>query len=214
MQNHFSLIDKICLEFDKALKTLAPNSHKKAERFHGAENLPEADLSLTEKKQAAALMRVNHVGEVCAQALYQGQAMTAHLDSVKEQMKQASDEEQDHLIWCANRIHELDGHTSYLTPFFYCGAYTMGAIAGAIGDRWSLGFVAETEKQVTVHLESHLERLPIQDRKTKIILEKMRAEEIQHAETAIQAGGAELPSPIKKAMELAAKCMTNTAYYV
>jgi ubiquinone biosynthesis monooxygenase Coq7 len=209
-----SPLDKLCLHFDKALKTLAPNPHKKAHRPHGAATLLEADLTEAEKKQAARLMRVNHVGEVCAQALYRGQALTAQLPTVREQMNAASNEEQDHLHWCQERIIQLDGHTSYLNPLFYAGAFALGALAGKMGDKWSLGFVAETEGQVSEHLKEHLEKLPPQDQKTRLILQKMLKEEAQHAQTALEAGGAELPLPIKKSMRFAAKCMTSSAYYV
>jgi ubiquinone biosynthesis monooxygenase Coq7 len=209
-----SPLDQLCLHFDKALKTLCPAPDQKAERTHGAETLPATSLTEAEKKQTAALMRVNHVGEVCAQALYRGQALTARLASVREQMNTASAEEQDHLHWCRERIAELGGKTSLLNPLFYAGAFALGAIAGKIGDKWSLGFVAETEHQVATHLKEHLAKLSPQDQKTKIILEKMLAEETQHAQTALEAGGSELPTLVKTSMRLAAKCMTSTAYYV
>jgi ubiquinone biosynthesis monooxygenase Coq7 len=214
MPIQFSLLDKLCLHLDAALKTLAPHPHQKAQRSHGAENITEANLNTAEKKEIAALMRVNHVGEVCAQGLYRGQALTARLESVQDQMNIASNEEQDHLHWCAERIKELGGHTSYLNPLFYVGSFALGAIAGACGDKWSLGFVAETEKQVGVHLQSHLDKLNPNDLKTKAILEKMQQEEEQHGKMAMDAGGTLLPSPIKIAMQIASKCMTSTSYYL
>lgn len=161
------------------------------------------------QNQSAALMRVNHVGEVCAQALYQGQALTSRSIAVKDKMNEAANEEVDHLNWCFQRIEELNGHTSYLNPIWYLGSFTLGVTAGLAGDKWSLGFLAETERQVVEHLESHLERLPEEDILSRQIVEKMAEDEAKHAEMAEDNGAAELPDAIKSAMKFTAKLMTN-----
>jgi ubiquinone biosynthesis monooxygenase Coq7 len=159
-------------------------------------------------------MRINHVGEVCAQALYQGQATTARLDTVRDKMERAAQEENDHLAWCEQRLEELDSHKSYMNPLWYAGSFAIGAAAGMAGDKWSLGFVVETERQVVRHLEKHLGRLPAQDEKSRAILEQMKVDEAHHATTALQAGGAELPAPIKTAMRISSKLMTTLAYKI
>ncbi len=171
-------------------------------------------MSYQEKRHAASLMRINHTGEVCAQALYQGQALTAKLPNVRDKMEQAAQEEVDHLAWCSERIHELGSRESLLNPFWYASSFTIGALAGIAGDKWSLGFVAETEYQVCRHLDDHLEKLPIQDSKSRVILQQMREEELKHATTALEHGGAELPKPIKGAMGLMSKMMTSSVYYI
>ena len=160
------------------------------------------------------MMRVNHAGEVCAQALYQGQALTARRKETRDQMKQASDEENDHLAWCRQRLKELGGHTSLLNPLWYTGSFAIGAVSGLIGDKWSLGFLAETEHQVVNHLERHLQKLPPDDSKSRLILEQMKLDEAQHETSAHNAGAADLPEPVKKLMELASIVMTTTAYRV
>ena len=162
----------------------------------------------------AALMRVNHVGEVCAQALYQGQALTARDDAARDALARAAREEEDHLAWSAERIRELGGRPSLLNPFWYAGAFAIGAAAGALGDRWNLAFLAETERQVEEHLAGHLERLPEGDGRTRAVVEAMRADEARHRETALGFGAAELPGPVKHAMRLASKVMTTVAYRV
>lgn len=167
-----------------------------------------------ERRLAGRLMRVNHAGEVCAQALYQGQALTAREPRVRSAMEQSSEEENDHLAWCAQRLTELDAHTSILNPLWYAGSFTIGAAFGAVGDKWSLGFLAETERQVVKHLERHLARLPDDDAKSRAILEQMRVDEQQHATTAVQAGAATLPDPIPRMMGLTARIMTGTAEYL
>ena len=159
-------------------------------------------------------MRINHCGEVCAQALYNGQALTTKNPQTAQALQQASKEETEHLAWCEKRIHALGGHTSLLNPLWYAGSFTLGAIAGAIGDKWNLGFLAETEHQVGAHLDKHLHELPANDEKSRAILEQMKTDEAQHADTAISLGGAELPAPIKSAMKQMSKVMTSTTYYL
>ncbi len=157
-------------------------------------------------------MRINHTGEVCAQALYQGQALTAHQESTRRSMARAAAEENDHLDWCESRVEELGGRLSLLNPFWYAGSFMLGAAAGIAGDRWSLGFVAETEKQVEGHLDEHLAQIAPEDEKTRSILEQMKEDEIRHGETAKNQGGADLPSPIKQLMRLTSKLMTMSVY--
>ena len=159
-------------------------------------------------------MRVNHTGEVCAQALYQGQALTATLTPVKAQLEQAAQEENEHLAWCEQRLTELNSRPSLLNPVWYIGSLLIGATAGLAGDRWSLGFVAETEHQVAAHLQSHIEKLPEKDERTRAILQQMYTDEAQHAQMAEKAGAAELPNPIKKLMTKIAQLMTKTSYYI
>ena len=159
-------------------------------------------------------MRVNHAGEVCAQALYQGQALTARRKDTRVQMEQAATEENDHLAWCRNRIHELGGHTSLLNPLWYSGSLAIGAATGLLGDKWSLGFLAETEKQVVKHLQGHLQRLPAGDARSRAILEQMKTDEAQHRASALRAGGQELPEAVKKLMTLTSRVMTVTAYRI
>lgn len=206
------MLDKLIIEFDKGLKTLTASAH--SVRPHPDENVQEPELSAEEKRHALGLMRVNHCGEVCAQALYNGQALTAKNPQIVDALQQASKEETEHLAWCEKRIHELGGHTSLLNPLWYAGSFTLGAIAGAIGDKWNLGFLAETEHQVGAHLEKHLHELPASDEKSRAILQQMKTDEAQHADTAIGLGGAELPAPIKDAMKHISKVMTSTTYYL
>lgn len=201
------------MQFDQALRTVGGRPATTG-REHPAAGTPESDLSDSEKRHVAGLMRINHSGEVAAQALYQGQALTARLPEVREAMEHAAAEENDHLDWCERRLHELGDRTSLLKPFWYAGSFAIGAVAGAIGDKWSLGFVAETERQVVRHLDEHLEKLPPQDQRSRRILEQMRSDEGQHATTAVEAGGAELPAPIKTLMGLTSKLMTRTAYKI
>lgn len=174
----------------------------------------EAELTAAERELAGRLMRVNHAGEISAQALYQGQALTARLPMVRDKMEQAAVEENDHLAWTEARIHELGTHTSVLAPLWYAGSFAIGALAGIAGDKWSLGFVAETEHQVIRHLDAHLTRLPAQDARSRTILEQMRVDEARHATTALAAGGASLPEPIRQLMTLTSKAMTSTAYWL
>lgn len=206
------MLDKLIIEFDKGLKTLTASAH--SVRPHPDEHVQETELSAEEKRHALGLMRVNHCGEVCAQALYNGQSLTAKNPHIVDALQQASKEETEHLAWCEKRIHELGGHTSFLNPLWYAGSFTLGAIAGAIGDKWNLGFLAETEHQVGAHLDKHLHELPASDEKSRAILEQMKTDEAQHANTAISLGGAELPAPIKSAMKQMSKVMTSTTYYL
>ena len=211
-KNH-SFLDHCLLQFDQALRTCVPSSSL-ATRPSPADPVAEEELSAAEKKHIIGLMRINHTGEVCAQALYAGQAASARLDEVKDSMDHAAQEEADHLAWCDERLKELDSHPSLLNPFWYGLSFGMGAIAGLAGDKWSLGFVAETEDQVCKHLEDHLTKLPEQDGKSKAILEQMIKDERQHGETAKEAGGADLPLPVKQAMASMAQVMKKTTYHI
>jgi len=171
-------------------------------------------LSETERAHAAGLMRVNHVGEVCAQALYQSQKLLARDPQIQEMLNHSAQEEMDHLAWCETRLKELGSHTSYLNPFWYAGSFAIGLLAGLAGDQWSLGFVAETEKQVENHLQSHLETLPENDQQSRAIVQQMRLDEIEHGKDAIEAGGVVLPPVIQKLMQASSKFMTSTAYKI
>ncbi|MFC3908331.1 2-polyprenyl-3-methyl-6-methoxy-1,4-benzoquinone monooxygenase [Legionella dresdenensis] len=209
-----SLVDQIISEIDVALRTVFPPQNRESSRPNPAVVSADTTLSQTQKKHIAGLMRVNHSGEVCAQALYQGQAMTAQLTQVKQQMAQAAAEEADHLAWCEQRLRELDSQPSRLNPMWYFGSLTIGALAGFVGDRFSLGFVAETERQVGAHLKKHLENLPKQDKRSQQILQQMYDDETHHAEVAKEAGAMELPPFIRKLMQGVSKIMTKTSYYI
>jgi ubiquinone biosynthesis monooxygenase Coq7 len=204
--------DRCILEFDRALRAVAGVAE--ATRPSPAVAVDEAPLSPEERSHAAALMRVNHAGEVCAQALYQGQALAARDAGTRRELDQAAREEQDHLAWSAERIRELGGTPSLLNPLWYAGALAIGAVAGALGDRWSLAFLAETERQVEAHLAGHLDRLPGGDGRTRAVVEAMRADEARHRATALRLGAAELPAPARTAMRFASKVMTSAAYRV
>ncbi len=208
---HYSPIDHLLINLDQAVRTVF-GKPQVTERPTPADTHEDAALSEEERRRAACMMRVNHAGEVSAQALYQGQALTAKLPEVREKMERAALEENDHLDWCEGRIKELGSHTSVLNPAWYAGSFAIGALAGAAGDKWSLGFVAETEHQVVKHLEDHLRHLPPQDIKSRAILEQMKEDETHHATVALEAGGAALPWPIKKLMGLVSRVMTLTAY--
>ena len=205
--------DKLIIGLDQALRTLFGRPQV-TERPNPAESLPEADMSDPERDEAARLMRINHTGEVCAQALYQGQALTAKLPQVRESMERAAQEENDHLDWCESRLRELDNRKSLLNPLWYAGSVAIGAAAGLAGDKWSLGFVAETEHQVVEHLQEHLDRIPQEDTRSRAILEQMKEDELQHATQALEAGGATLPMPILLAMKLSSKLMTRSVYWL
>jgi ubiquinone biosynthesis monooxygenase Coq7 len=209
-----SYIDALIGELDNALRTLNPPRNRAATRSSPAQNIDENELSSAEKKHTAGLMRINHAGEVCAQALYQGQALTAKLEQVKQQMALAAAEETDHLAWCEERLQQLQSHTSLLNPLWYCSSLLLGALAGIAGDQLSLSFVAETERQVTNHLQNHLNILPKADNKSSAILQQMQEDETQHAHWALEAGGKELPEGIKKLMAFVSKLMTKTSYYI
>ena len=204
-----TFIDHLVASLDNGLRSTF--SKPNAKRVSPAKRLDHDPISdNTQLKDAsAALMRVNHVGEVCAQALYQGQALTSRSDDVREKMQEAADEEIDHLNWCFERIEELDSHTSHLNPLWYAGSFAIGFGAGLAGDKWSLGFLAETERQVVAHLESHLDRLPTEDVLSRAIVSQMVIDETEHAQMAVDNGAAELPEPIKKIMQLSAKVMTS-----
>ena len=205
-------VDRLIIGFDTALRTVTGVHH--ARRVTPAASIPEAELDAAQREHAAALMRVNHVGEVCAQALYQGQALTACNASVRDSLGQAAREEEDHLAWSLDRIEELGGSPSLLNPLWYAGAFGLGMVAGALGDRWNLAFLAETERQVEEHLGGHLDQLAPADARTRGVVEAMRADEARHRETAIALGAAELPLPVKGAMRALAKVMTTVAYRV
>ena len=195
------------------MRTIAAPAARPA-RENPAGLIKEPPLTTSQKSHAAGLMRVNHAGEVAAQALYRGHASVARDTSIEEQMQQSAAEEYDHLAWCEQRIQELGEEPSRLSPIWYAGAYAIGAISGILGDKWSLGFIAETEKQVVEHLESHLDGLPPEDARSRAIIEQMRDEEAEHGQKAIAAGAAELPRPVKRLMRMTAKVMTRTAYWV
>ena len=204
--------DRLIGEFDRALRAVAGVAT--AARPSPGQAKPEAELDAAERAHAAALMRVNHVGEVCAQALYQGQALTARDRSAKAALEQAAREEQDHLAWSAERIRELGGRPSLLNPLWFAGSFAIGAVAGALGDRWNLAFLAETERQVEQHLAGHLDSLPSADERTRAVVAEMRSDEAKHRETAQRLGAAELPGPAKAAMRFASRVMTTIAYRI
>ncbi|MBL8471163.1 MAG: 2-polyprenyl-3-methyl-6-methoxy-1,4-benzoquinone monooxygenase [Rhodocyclaceae bacterium] len=206
------MIDRFIIEFDKALRAIV-GPHPSSRPTPG-NDLPDAELTPEEKRHVGALMRVNHVGEICAQALYQGQALTSKDASVRATFKQAAWEETEHLAWTERRIADMGGRKSLLNPLWYSGALAIGVLAGKFGDRWNLGFLAETERQVEAHLAGHIDRLPKSDAKSAAILDQMRADEAKHARTAIALGGADLPAPVRLMMRASAKLMTSTAYYV
>lgn len=213
MTRHYTVFDKLCLSVDQALRALLGNA-KTSGVPYPAQAIPEEPLTEAERKKVAALMRINHAGEVCAQALYHGQGMVSRNHQIQAKMQAAAIEEGDHLAWCAARIHEMGSHTSYLNPLWYTGSFCIGAIAGLIGDKWSLGFVAETEKQVVKHLEGHIVQLPKQDKRSFAILQQMRADENEHREAAIVAGAKELPEVVKIGMGFTSKVMVTVAYWV
>jgi len=204
-------LDRLLLQADRALRTLSPGAPSCA-RLSPAGAEDETELSDTERRHAAGLMRVNHSGEVCAQALYQGQALTAKLPEVRGEMERAADEEIDHLAWCEQRLRELDSRPSLLNPLWYGLSFGLGAAAGKVSDRISLGFVAATEEQVCRHLQSHLERLPAQDRKSRAVVEQMLVDEEEHGHAALEAGGARFPAPLKGLMTLVSRVMTSASY--
>jgi ubiquinone biosynthesis monooxygenase Coq7 len=213
MQRAYSPADILIDHADRVLRTLAGHA-KTTGRDNPADSASHAELSDKEAKLSARLMRVNHAGEVAAQALYQGQALTARNKSVQEKLKQAAEEENDHLAWCRKRVNELGEHTSRLDPIWYASSLAIGAVAGLAGDKWNLGFLAETEKQVVDHIDNHLEQLPEADQKTRAILQQMHVDENQHATTAIEQGGADLPEPIKQGMAVVSKIMTKTSFWI
>lgn len=206
------MLDRLIVEFDKGLRTVGAQAHSR--RAHPDATIQDSTLEPADKRHIAALMRINHCGEVCAQALYNGQSFTSRNPATVAALQQASAEETEHLAWCEKRIAELGGRKSALNPLWYAGSFVLGSVAGALGDKWNLGFLAETERQVGKHLKSHLDQLPEQDNKSRAILEQMYVDETHHAETAIQHGGADLPKPVKAIMALMSKVMTSTAYRI
>lgn len=203
-------VDQAILEFDRALRTVF--SSARSVRAIPGSDLPDIALDDEQRRHVLGLMRVNHCGEICAQALYQGQALTSRDAVVKEALRSAADEETEHLAWTEQRIAELGGHKSLLNPFLYAGSLSLGLLAGALGDKWNLGFLAETERQVEAHLDGHLLSLPYEDGRSRAIVDQMRLDEMQHAETAVQHGAADLPMVVKAAMKVAAKLMTTATY--
>ncbi len=205
-------LDQLIAAFDKGLRTVfAP---AQSLRQTPGRDLAEAAMTEEQRRLSASLMRVNHTGEICAQALYQGQALTARNERARVALEQAAREETEHLAWTEHRIEELGGRKSLLNPVFYAGSFAIGAAAGLIGDRWNLGFLAETERQVVTHLQGHLARLPESDRKSRAIVEAMKEDEARHATTAIEQGAAELPRPARDAMRVSSSVMTGTAYWI
>ncbi len=213
MQRRLSFVDKLICNADQALRTLVPTAAN-AVVPSPAEKKDYAELSDQEQKHIAGLMRINHTGEVCAQALYQGQALTAKLPEIREEMEQAAQEEVDHLVWCEERLNQLGSRTSLLNPVFYAASFSIGAAAGLAGDKWSLGFVAATEDQVCKHLTEHLSQLPEKDEKSRAILEQMLEDEAEHGSNALAAGGHEFSTPAKKLMTAMSKVMTQTTYRI
>lgn len=212
-ERQYNLLDRLIIGFDEGLGTIfgpAPVG----KRENPADKIEENRLSKPEQRHSGGLMRVNHAGEISAQALYQGQALTARDPDTRQSMQQSAEEEADHLAWCAQRIEELGGHTSYLNPVWFLGSFSIGAFAGLCGDKWSLGFITETERQVVKHLQGHLHQLPERDQKSRVILEQMKVDEAHHASVALAAGAVELPESIKQLMQLTSKVMTTTAYWV
>jgi ubiquinone biosynthesis monooxygenase Coq7 len=208
-----TVIDKFIMRADRALRTLAA-SEQHAQRLSPATNISESELTIDEKRHAAGLMRVNHAGEVCAQALYQGQALTAKLPDVRAEMEHAAEEEVDHLVWCQQRLDALGSHPSYLNPVWYGLSFAIGAGAGLVSDKVSLGFVAATEDQVCQHLQKHLADLPVQDEKSRAVVVQMLRDEARHADMALSAGGYRFPAPVKGLMTLVSKAMTSTSYRI
>jgi ubiquinone biosynthesis monooxygenase Coq7 len=212
-QRRLSLIDRLITEADTVLRTVTSRGHSAA-RPSPSEGHSDTELSEAERRHVAGLMRVNHTGEVCAQALYQGQALTAKLPTVREEMQQAAGEEVDHLVWCEQRLRELDSQPSVLNPAWYGLSFALGAVAGAIGDKVSLGFVAATEERVCKHLQDHLQSLPEDDRKSRLILQQMLEDEQRHGDNALAAGGTDFPRPVKDAMTVVSKVMTGSSYKI
>ena len=210
-ERNYSPIDRVITSIDEALR-ISTGAAPEPFRENPAGDLAPAELNEDQRRHVAGLMRINHTGEICAQALYAGQAATAHDDATREAMQQAADEEIDHLSWCEDRLKELDSRPSLLNPFWYAGSFAIGAAAGIAGDDWSLGFVKETENQVEAHLADHLERLPEGDARSQAILDQMKVDEAKHADMAQEAGARDLPQPIRRAMAVTAGFMKALAY--
>ena len=208
-----NIVDKFICEIDRGLK-FSMDNYQKQSRDYPAKDLPKDNLNETERNHSASLMRVNHSGEVAAQGLYRGQALTARLEGTRDKMDRAAQEELDHLSWCNKRLDELNERPSFLSPLWYSLSFGMGAIAGAAGDKWRLGFVHETEHQVVKHLEDHLNKLSPNDAKTIAVLKQMKLDEANHSEEALSSGAEILPDGIKSLMSVIAKVMTKTSYYI
>jgi ubiquinone biosynthesis monooxygenase Coq7 len=207
--------DRVLSELEHALRTSTGGGVRAAARKSPAASLPKDEsLDDSQRREAARLMRVNHAGEIAAQALYQGQAFMARDPKVRDAMAKSSDEETDHLAWCEQRLKELDGSVSKLDPLWYAGSFAIGALAGLAGDAVSLGFVGETERQVVEHLQGHLEKLPENDARSRAILEQMKSDEARHGAAAERAGGAPMPAPVRGVMRFMSKVMTGTAYWI
>jgi ubiquinone biosynthesis monooxygenase Coq7 len=206
-------LDGLLASIDDCLRT-ALGPAPRPQRANPGERQSDVQLKSEERRLSAGLMRVNHAGEVCAQALYRGQAVGARQPLVRRKMQQAAAEENDHLAWTETRLRELGDHTSYLNPLWYTGSFLIGTLASAVGDKWSLGFVAETERQVVAHLDGHLQRLPTDDHKSRAIIEQMREDEGRHATVAIEAGAVSLPRPLQELMRFTSKIMTRTAFWI
>ncbi len=213
MDRNYSKIDRLIASLDEALR-VSTTQAPEPQRENPAGDIAPADLDESERRHVAGLMRINHTGEICAQALYAGQAATARNDATRDAMQQAADEEIDHLSWCQDRLNELDSRPSILNPFWYVGSFAIGAVAGIAGDDWSLGFVRETENQVEAHLDDHLEKLPENDARSQAILDQMKTDEAKHADMALEAGARELPPPIRRAMAVTAGIMKVLVYRV
>lgn len=210
---HYTFLDRVCLGVDQAVRALT-DTVKTTGAVYPAKGTDESPMTEKQRKHSAGLMRINHAGEICAQALYHGQGVVSRSLEVQEKMHVAAIEEGDHLAWCKQRLDELGSHPSYLNPLWYAGSFCIGMVAGMIGDEWSLGFVAETERQVIRHLQSHLQSLPMEDQRSYKILERMESDEARHRDDAVQLGARELPVVIKKTMTLTSKVMVKSAYYV
>ena len=211
---NYSFADRIILELDRGLKTLSANSTARAQRDNPASTVVESELSAQHKQTSARLMRVNHAGEVAAQGLYHGQALTAKNSETLVRMQASAQEEADHLAWCQQRLNELDSHPSLINPLWYMGSFAMGLTSGLCGDKWSLSFVSETEKQVEEHLSEHLQRLPTEDLKSRAILNQMQQDEIEHGEAARKLGGTDLPKPVPQLMRSVSQIMKVGAYWI
>ncbi|EWH02514.1 2-polyprenyl-3-methyl-6-methoxy-1,4-benzoquinone monooxygenase [Halomonas sp. BC04] len=214
MSRKLTHADTLIHQFDTVLRTLVPHAARASRPSPVTADIDDDPMTLDERRHAAGLMRVNHTGEVCAQALYQGQGCTAKLPEVREQMEHSAQEEIDHLAWCDERLQELGGRTSLLNPLFYAASFGLGAVAGAVGDRVSLGFVAATEEQVGKHLNEHLQTLPPGDHRSRAVLRQMAIDEAHHAQLALEAGGARFPAPVKFGMSLMSKVMTKSVYRI
>ena len=212
-KRQYSKLDNIIMQIDALLRDSSKSSEHSTREYPG-DLYPHSDLNEQEKRHVSGLMRINHAGEISAQALYKAQAMTAIDDELKDTMKQSAYEESSHLKWCERRLDELGGRTSYLSPIWYFGSFGIGVVAGCFGDKLNLGFIAETEHQVVKHLDSHLEQLPKNDERSRAILEQMRKDELHHAKTAETSGAKNLPKEVRFIMTLVSKIMTKTAYYI